>query len=114
MRPNDIARRRVKSLALLAGAVCLALGTGGFARRQASAPDLIVRQDVLAHQWVVRDEDLPGTLCSVEEGNITPGTHTIVRFTVMTPNVGNADIALGDPNAHIPFAGNYWGTTVEH
>jgi len=64
-------------------------------------PDLIVRGDKLAQQWVVRDEKLDATLCSVEEGGITPGTHRIIRFTVMTPNIGNADIALGDPNAHV-------------
>src|ERR671934_2630595 len=57
-------------------------------------PDLIVRQDKLAQQWVVRDEKLDATLCSVEEGGVTPGTRRIIRFTVMTPNIGDADIAL--------------------
>jgi Lysyl oxidase len=64
-------------------------------------PDLIVRQDKLAQQWVVRDEKLDATLCSVEEGGVTPGTRRIIRFTVMTPNIGDADIALGDPNVHV-------------
>ena len=63
-------------------------------------PDLIVRGDILAEQWVVRDETI-GTVCSAEEGGVTPGTHRIVRFTVMTPNIGSADIALGDPNVHV-------------
>src|SRR6266481_2200692 len=63
-------------------------------------PDLIVSSD-LGQQWVVRDEDLPATFCSVEEGNITPGMHTLVRFTVTTPNIGNADLYLGDPNEHV-------------
>lgn len=63
--------------------------------------DLTVRQDVLAHQWVIRDEDLPEGLCSVVEAGIPPGTHRLLRFTVMTPNVGDADLVLGDPNAHI-------------
>ena len=64
-------------------------------------PDLIVRQDKLAQQWVVRDEKLDATLCSVEEGGVTPGIRRIIRFTVMTPNIGDADIALGDPNVHV-------------
>lgn len=64
-------------------------------------PDLIVRGDVLSRQWVVRDESFPSSLCSVQEGGVTPGTHRVIRFTVMTPNVGDTDIALGDPNAHI-------------
>jgi len=63
-------------------------------------PDLIV-SDNLGQQWVTRIEDLPASFCSVEEGNITPGTHKLVRFTVTTPNIGNADLFLGDPNDHI-------------
>ena len=64
-------------------------------------PDLIVNSDLLQHQWVVRDELLPATFCSVVEGGITPGVRRILRFSVQTPNVGNADINLGDPNAHV-------------
>src|SRR4029450_5267842 len=64
-------------------------------------PDLIVRGDVLSHQWVVRDESFAASLCSVQEGGITPGSHRVVRFTVMAPNLGDTDIALGDPNAHV-------------
>jgi len=66
-----------------------------------TGPDLIVRSDVLSHQWVVRDENLPSTFCSVQEGEVTPGLRRLIRFTVMTPNVGDTDIALGDPNAHV-------------
>jgi hypothetical protein len=64
-------------------------------------PDLVVNSDVLQHQWVVRDEFLPSTFCSVQEGGITPGVHTLLRFSVQTPNIGNADIDLGDPNVHV-------------
>src|SRR5262245_48230235 len=64
-------------------------------------PDLIVRPDMLANQWVVRDENLPADACSVIEGGVTPGVHRIIRFTVMTPNIGDADIFLGDPNEHV-------------
>jgi hypothetical protein len=64
-------------------------------------PDLIVRSDILSRQWVVRDENLSSTACSVQEGGVTPGVRRLVRFTVMTPNVGDTDIALGDPNEHV-------------
>jgi hypothetical protein len=64
-------------------------------------PDLIVDQKRLLQNWVVRDEKLPASFCSVEEGGITPGEHTLVRFTVSTPNIGTADVNLGDPNAHV-------------
>ncbi|MEO6259051.1 MAG: hypothetical protein ABIP63_01830 [Thermoanaerobaculia bacterium] len=67
-------------------------------------PDLIVRGDMLGQQWVERDEDLPSTYCSVNEGQVTPGIRRIVRFTVMTPNIGDAAPFLGDPGAH--FAAN--------
>lgn len=64
-------------------------------------PDLIVREDMLASQWVVRDEKLAASFCSVIEGGITPGLHRLLRFTVMTPNIGDADIYIGDPRAHV-------------
>ena len=70
-------------------------------RVQEGLPDLIVRSDVLRDHWLVRIEDLLASFCSVEEGEITPGTHKLVRFTVTTPNIGTADIFVGDPNDHI-------------
>src|SRR5690349_16980548 len=70
----------------------------------AGRPDLIVDQKRLLQNWVVRDEKLPAGFCSVEEGGITPGEHTLLRFTVSTPNIGTADVNLGDPSAH--FAAN--------
>src|SRR5215813_4540602 len=67
-------------------------------------PDLIVDQKRLLQNWIVRDEKLPASFCSVEEGGITPGEHLLLRFTVSTPNIGTADVTLGDPNVH--FANN--------
>jgi len=64
-------------------------------------PDLIVDQASLRQHWVVRTEDFPSTFCSVQEGDVNPGTHQVVRFTVSTPNIGTADLSVGDPNAHI-------------
>ncbi len=71
------------------------------AAAQPALPDLIVDQASLRQHWVVRVEDLPATFCSVQEGGVTPGERTLLRFTVSTPNIGDADIALGDPNLHI-------------
>ncbi len=48
-------------------------------------PDLIVDQKRLLQNWVVRDENLPANFCSVVEGGVTPGEHTLLRFTVSTP-----------------------------
>jgi len=64
-------------------------------------PDLVVNSELLGHQWIVRDENLPADACSVEEGGVTPGVRRIIRFTVETPNIGDADILVGDPNVHV-------------
>jgi hypothetical protein len=80
------------ALAALCLAAAPALGQG--------LPDLVVREEIMAQQWVVRDEKLDAAFCSVVEGGITPGLHRLARFTVMTANVGDADINVGDPKAH--------------
>jgi len=78
-------------------------------------PDLIVDQAALRQHWVVRVENLPASFCSVEEGGITPGERTLLRFTVSTPNIGDADINLGDPNVHIAAGdGLYEFATCHH
>lgn len=64
-------------------------------------PDLIVDSDITAEQWVVRDENLPATYCSVEEGGVTPGVRRVLRMTVMTPNIGTADNFVGNPLDHV-------------
>lgn len=92
---------------VVVGASVLALGASAFvltARLQSQSsglPDLIVDQAALRQHWVVRTEDLPATFCSVQEGNVTPGEHQLVRFTVATPNIGDADLVVGDPNQHL-------------
>jgi hypothetical protein len=64
-------------------------------------PNLIVDEKTLGSQWVVRDEKLAASFCSVIEGGVTPGVRRLVRFTVMTPNIGDADIFVGDPQVHV-------------
>lgn len=91
--------RRLLAAAAFALGVLTSLSAPAPARAQ-GLPDLIVRTDILERQWVVRDENLPATYCSVVEGEVTPGLRRLVRFTVMTANVGTADIFVGDPRAH--------------
>ena len=69
-------------------------------------PDLIVREDMLGSQWVVREEFLPANFCSVIEGDVTPGDRLLLRFTVGIANIGDADIAIGDPNEHVAAGDN--------
>ena len=96
---------RLKAIALSSGGVLLAVATVlnpvTAHSKKLTGPDLIVREDLLRQQWVIRDENLSPTACSVIEGEVTPGVRRLLRFTVMTPNVGDTDIALGDPNAHV-------------
>jgi hypothetical protein len=64
-------------------------------------PDLVVDEKATQNNWLVRVENLPANFCSVEEGNITPGERTVLRFTVTTPNLGDADVFIGNPIAHM-------------
>src|SRR5712692_6566594 len=64
-------------------------------------PDLIVDGKRLADSWVIYDHFLDASLCSVQEGGVTPGVRRVLRFTVTTPNIGDADVNIGDPLAHV-------------
>jgi hypothetical protein len=64
-------------------------------------PDLIVDEKATRTNWLVRDENLPAEFCSVEEGGVTPGLRRLLRFTVTTPNIGDADVYVGSPLAHM-------------
>ncbi len=67
------------------------------------APDLIVDSKALETSWVVYDHILKEGTCTLEEGGVIDPTvaHRVVRFTVNTPNICDADIALGDPASHV-------------
>jgi hypothetical protein len=96
----------MKRLALLAALVLLPTALAVTLHKSRASgpkpkPDLIVDQKRLLQNWVVRDENLPASFCSVQEGGVEPGEHTLLRFTVSTPNIGTADVNLGDPNAHV-------------
>ncbi len=91
-----------RTLAAVAGCVAALVGFLVVpAPAAAGLPDLIVDTDMLQRQWVVRDEKLSATFCSVIEGEVQPGLRRLVRFTVMTPNIGDADINIGDPREHV-------------
>jgi hypothetical protein len=63
--------------------------------------DLVVDRAATEQHWVVRDENLPAEFCSVQEGGVTPGMRRIIRFTVTTPNIGDADVFVGNPLKHM-------------
>jgi len=63
--------------------------------------DLVVDTQATQQHWVVRQEKLPYEFCSVQEGGVTPGLRRLIRFTVTTPNIGDADVFVGDPVQHM-------------
>jgi hypothetical protein len=100
IRYSSVRRRVVFSIhATLCVALAVLAGTIQRPEAQPLGADLIVRGDILSQQWLVRDERI-GHVCSAEEGNVEPGLRRILRFTVMTPNIGTADLHIGDPLEH--------------
>lgn len=63
-------------------------------------PDLTVDAQKLGTSWVMYMETIPAGSCTAVEGGVTSGEHRTLRFTVSTPNNGDADLVIGDPNRH--------------
>jgi hypothetical protein len=62
-------------------------------------PDLIVDAQRLRSDLVLSVENFARTACAVVEGCVTSrGAHVLLRFTSATPNVGQGDLVIGDPN----------------
>ncbi|MDP9205016.1 MAG: hypothetical protein M3P12_06115, partial [Gemmatimonadota bacterium] len=59
--------------------------------------DLIVDPKATENHWRVKDEIISERLCSAVEGGVTPGDRRLLRFTVTTPNIGDADNFIGNP-----------------
>jgi len=85
--------------------LALILSTASFAGDRppdvTGSPNLIVDAKMLSQHWIERNEFFPADDCAAIEGGVAPGTHTIIRFTVATPNIGDADVYIGDPNVHV-------------
>jgi hypothetical protein len=65
---------------------------------------LIVDPKATENHWRVKNEIIADGLCSAIEGGVEPGDRRLLRFTVTTPNVGDADNFIGNPREH--FAAN--------
>ena len=66
--------------------------------------DLIVDPKATENHWRVKNEVIAEGTCSAIEGGVTPGDRRLLRFTVTTPNIGDADNFIGNPREH--FAAN--------
>ncbi len=63
--------------------------------------DLIVDAKSTENHWRVKSEVITSNLCSAIEGGVTPGDRRLLRFTVSTPNIGDADVYVGNPREHV-------------
>jgi len=62
-------------------------------------PDLIMDKQLLVSQLFASDESFSPKSCAVVEGVVSKqGKHTVLRFNTSTPNVGQADMYIGDPS----------------
>ena len=61
-------------------------------------PDLIVDQHLLKAQMQLTKETFGPNSCTVDEECVDgPGTHLLLRFMSSTPNIGQADMVVGNP-----------------
>ena len=64
-----------------------------------ASPDLVVDEHLLKTQIFVSEEVITNNSCTVVEGAVTkPGKHVLLRFSSSTPNIGQTDMYIGDPN----------------
>ena len=98
--------------AFVAGCGADAIGNSDRARPSLShdpdltgLPDIVVDPAALATSWVIYNETFEPTACDVIESPpgepLTAGDHRTLRITVNTPNIGTADLFVGDPNVHV-------------
>jgi hypothetical protein len=67
-------------------------------------PDLTVSAEVAQASMVINQEFFPPDSCAIEEGCVSgTGTRRLLRFSTMTPNIGDTDLVLGDPTANPGF-----------
>jgi hypothetical protein len=85
------------------GSVCCVSGFIGTCQTLAPGavcplPDLTVSGDVAQQSLLINQEFFPADSCAIEEGCVVDsGNRRLLRFSTMTPNVGDADLVLGDP-----------------
>jgi lysyl oxidase len=67
-------------------------------------PDLTVSAEVAQASVTINQEFFPPDSCAIDEGCVVePGTRRLLRFSTMTPNIGETDLVLGDPTASPGF-----------
>jgi hypothetical protein len=95
-RPRWPGLRGAAPFLLLASAALALLTATVPARSQTPMPDLIVLPGDLARP-VFQILTFSPESCSVQEGMVQAGTRRLLRFTTTYPNIGTADLVVGNP-----------------
>src|SRR5438093_1214867 len=95
--------RFVRHVPLFVAAILSACNGDSSTANDHGIPDLdglanfIVDSARLASSWTIGSDNVEAGSCTSIEYGIAPGTHRVLRFTVSTPNIGDADAVVGDP-----------------
>jgi len=74
---------------------CRTLGEG----ESCPLPDLTVSEEAAAASLTIRHDNFPADSCAIVEGCVGgSGDRRLLAFTTFTPNIGEADMILGDPD----------------
>jgi hypothetical protein len=91
------------------GAVCCISGFLGSCQALAAdgacpLPDLTVSAEIAEQSLLIDHETFPPDSCALDEGCVGgAGARRLLRFSTMTPNIGDTDLILGDPTAEQGF-----------
>src|ERR1051325_9242289 len=76
----------------------LVAGAYSYAAQTTDLPDLTIDADRLAASIDFKTKQFRSSDCTVQEGCVSAiGKRLLLRFDVATPNIGTADLVLGDP-----------------
>jgi hypothetical protein len=71
---------------------------------ECALPDLIVSEDSARSSMNIRHEVFDADSCALFEGCVdAPGDRRLLSFDTETPNIGDADMILGEPNEDLGF-----------
>ena len=66
----------------------------------------------IVRDFSIDDETFAADSGSVVDGCVTPGTHRVMRFDFLSHNIGNTDLAVGNPDDHPGWF--VWSAGHEH
>lgn len=84
--------------------VCCPLGSRCSGNGECTPPDLAIAKTRVASSMHVAHQSFSENACVIQEGCIdAPGNRKLLKFDLQTPNFGQGDLFLGDPDANDLF-----------